>query len=193
MNHRSRLRAAILCAIGASTLATDARADGAYVNPGLLFGPMWGSPGGFAYGGELSFLYYPSGNDFLGAGAFAQLQRYSGNETLTRVAGGIQAGGPAGVELGVAKRSGGETHSDTTDIHVGLYSSLAVLTVALRMGIPVAGDEHRFGFEYGIQLGIKLPIPFGEPPRFGMGSPGRALTVGLRELRAPLVCSASWT
>ena len=193
-----RLRNGLLAVLGsaAATLAPSAaRAEGGYVVPGFLFGPVVGAPFAFAYGGELSVMqYFSPSRSAIWLGAFAQLQRYSREEGgRGRWALGVQVGNGVGLELGVARRSGDDRYAATTDVHVGPYVSAGILTLALRSGIPVAHDPGTpFGYELGIQIGIKIPIPYAHPPSFVDFGPGRPLVVARTARVAALVRVRAW-
>ena len=179
----TRLLATLVAVCAAPSVA---RADGGgYVLPGFVFGPVIGSPGAFATGAELSLMTYSSHRDWDGVGAFAQLEHYGGDHAdFGRWALGAQIGGPVGLELGVDHRAAYEDHAGTTGIHVAPYASMGLLTMALRLTIPVGtnGPGASYGTEGAWVIGLKLPIPWGDPPpdiRMPSGRP-RVVEGGVR-------------
>ena len=182
-----RLRSALV-AIAACGAATSARAEGGgYVIPGVLATPVWGHVPAMAWGGEVSWMHYASIDSKVGFGAFAQAQAYSGDEpTHSRFAFGGQVGSFVGAELGMAVRGGNGIHAWTTGIQMTPYASIGIFTVGARFVLPIAhGAGEGYGFETGLVLALKGPIPYGKPPPdFGSG---RALSVAGRARVATLV------
>jgi hypothetical protein len=146
------------------------------------------------HGVEASLIAYVNrGSDQgigVGLGTVFQYQQYDSPESHGRWATGFEVTFPiGGLELLYAHRNGiDDDVLDTTHgIALGPYLSLlGVLNLAGRFVIPVSPlDERGYGGEYGVTLGVKLPLPIGG--HFWTGSFGRPCTVGAQTLSAELV------
>lgn len=174
-------------AVGALvTLATPSTArasEGGFLNPGLLLGFMTGPSPAFGIGGELSYMHYWGPVvESPGLGVFAQAQSY-GNHG--RYALGVQGGNYLGLELGAAFREESVAHGQTWGIHIAGYASIGLLELGLRGTIPVVlvdtPEKPAHGGEIGLVLGVKLPIPIGDPDVIDFNFiGGRPLRVGDR-------------
>jgi hypothetical protein len=126
----------------------------------------------------------------LGYGGFLQAQSY--DLAYGRYAAGFQFGNALGGELGWAYRERGATTDWSHGIHAAVFFSAGIPVLSLRSTIPLrSGGNPAFvqpGFELGLCLAIKLPIPFGDLDFIGPLPHGRPLRVGdhvlLPELRA---------
>jgi len=67
-------------------------------------------------------------------------------------------------------------------LHLAPFFSIGLAHVALRAS-PAIGP---YGSELGLFIGLKLPVPYGDPPPQGFSS-GRPLRVGDEARVAPLV------
>ncbi|MCC6552117.1 MAG: hypothetical protein IT372_03720 [Polyangiaceae bacterium] len=165
-SRRRRSRAAAAAFAAASLAAPAAHAsEGGFINPGLLLGFMAGPSPAVGVGGELSYMHYwDTVVESFGAGAFVQAQSYDDHG---RYAFGLQGGSFLGAELGAALRESNESFGRTWGIHAGAYGSIGVLTLGLRATIPVWMDDQPgrpgHGGEFGLVIGLKLPIPVGDP------------------------------
>jgi hypothetical protein len=143
---------------------------GGFINPGILTSAVIGRSPAIAAGGEVSFLHRPGWfppGCHCGVGAFGQVQRYfSEGGAHTRVAAGVQAGGPVGVELGLAYRGANDKFKSTTGVHVAPYVSIGIVSLALRLTMPIEADPRKtHGFEAALAVGVKVPIPYGKHPK----------------------------
>jgi hypothetical protein len=194
MSPASRRLLQLVVAAATTTTAGLARADGGYVIPGFLATPTWGHVPATGWGLEVSTMYYASSRSELGVGAFGQAQGYFGDTpTHGRYAAGIQAGYIVGAELGVAYRQSAGPYGGTTGVQFGPYVSVGFFNVGARFVVPVAnGPGESYGFEGGLVLALKIPVPWGNPPpdlNFGHGRP---LIVAGADRIAPITRSAAW-
>ena len=132
-----------------------------YLGAGLLLNASARSEGfSGGVGGELSLHGWLDHNPLLGLGVFGQWQ--SINSEHYRVCAGAQATLLwMGVELGVAREYGG-TSLATTSVHVSPFISVGLVGVGLRIGVPLVPPpftQNAHGFEMGLTLTVKLPIP----------------------------------
>ena len=192
MSVASRRLLQALVAVATATTAQSARAEGGYVLLGPLATPTAGHVPATGWGAELSTMYYEHQYSAVGFGAFAQAQSYVGSaSTHGRYAAGIQAGYLLGGTLGLAYRSAADTYAGTTGVQFGPYASLGLISIGTRFVIPVShGAGESYGFEMGLEIALKFPLPWGRPPpEFGHGRP---LRVGHHDRLAPLARSRAW-
>lgn len=188
----------LVAAAAPTLLAGDAAAEdlvrGGYVIPGFLIGGSFASPNSFVTGFELSTMAYPSRREMWGAGAFFQAMHYgrSDSPNISRYAGGLQFGGPIGLELGADRREGDGKHRTTWGVHVGPYVSAGFLTLTLRGTIPVTDSPGAQAGDVGVFLGFKAPIPFGNPPPDLNMAHGRPLVVEQRPVVAAVARTRAW-
>ncbi|WNG21685.1 hypothetical protein [Cystobacter fuscus] len=133
-----------------------------YLSGGFLFSGT-GRPGGAAIGlgAELSLHAFFKAEPIAGVGIFGQWQSINGEHH--RLCAGVQATTLfLGAELGVAHDRAGAEGAATTSLHLQPFLSLGLLSVGLRIGIPVAtapGDKPGYGSDIGLVLSLKLPVP----------------------------------
>jgi hypothetical protein len=137
--------------------------DKAYFNIGPLLSAT-GRPSGTTYGlgGEMSLHYFPPQSKGQGAGVFAQLQ--ATNQEHLRLAGGVQFNFLAfGLELGLAYEDANDDFASTTSLHLAPFISGGVVTLGLRLGIPLSSNEPlpNHGSDIGVTLTVKLPVALG--------------------------------
>lgn len=180
------LRRRVLLAVGA-TLGTAegvARAEGGYVSFGGLAGGVLAQGDGasaMSLGGELSWSHYQRRCCWdSGVGAFVQAQRYFGDGRSNRFAGGFQLPGPVGVEVGAGVRTG--DRGSSPQLHFAPFLSMGLAHIALRAS-PALGP---YGSEIGLFIGLKLPVPYGDPPPSLTMPHGRPLSIGGVARTAPL-------
>lgn len=139
------------------------------VNPGLLVTDVFGHAPATGVGGELSFMVFPHDmvikydDGMIGIGGFGQAQSYG--EGQTRYAVGAQVGNAVGLELGYAYRApGASSYAGLHSVHAGVFLSLGVVVGSLRASVPLAAVNEDAthpspGFELGLSVAIKIPIP----------------------------------
>lgn len=183
-----RLRVVLLALMAAPAAQAErsSRPSGGYVLPGGYIGYGYAGGGAFSYGGELSVMAW-SRRDPL-AGLWGQIGRVTGPHPHLRGAlgGELMVLDWIGLELGVARlwlddKRRGHTLAAAPFITMGLVS------LTLRMGIPLDAVSREVGAELGLVLTFKIPVPFGQPgPRFTMPS-GRPFPTS-----AALVTRCDW-
>jgi hypothetical protein len=142
------------------------RFDGpVFFSVGYIGSLLGGANPSNAHGVEASLIGYVNrGADRsigIGLGTLFQYQQYDGPESHGRWAAGFELASPiGGVELMYAHRNGAGSFDTTHGIALGPYLSLVgVLNLAGRIVVPLSpGGERGYGVEYGITLGIKLPL-----------------------------------
>jgi hypothetical protein len=90
-------------------------------------------------------------------GAFAQAQFVGPG--YARVAAGVQGNVTfLGVELGLMHQTGTRKHGPATGLHLAPYLVLPYGSVALRVGLPVAGPSNRHAHDVGFVFTAKIPF-----------------------------------
>lgn len=126
----------------------------------LLSGSFLGD--GMGYGAEISVMHGPT---VYGVGGFSQLQWLT--EDRLRLALGAQAGGVVGLETGWALVTEGQDSPRWSGPHLGLYGSIGIANLGLRLTIPVestTGDLPDLDFALVFSLKVPLTLPEFELP-----------------------------
>jgi len=147
--------------------------------PGLLFSA--GNQGA-GIGGEVSLVHWPY---YRSASIFGVYGQGEIATRASRVGAGFEAGTSAlGLELGWSHRFANDDHSATHFVHVGPYLSLALMSLGLRVGVPVGGDDRAWGTDVAFTLTVKgfkllsghepepinMNMPHGRPVRDARGN-----------------------
>jgi hypothetical protein len=159
--------ALLLAARGASADPGPGQAHN-FISAGALagFSGHIESPIVGALGGEVTYTYYPSSAFLFGVGAFVQGQ--SVGFTHFRAAVGPQFNlWIFGAELGAFIEEGAKAdptmilRSMTFGLHLAPFVSIGFASVALRIGIPLAGltTGQVYATDIGLIGTIKIPIP----------------------------------
>jgi len=179
---------AMRVAVAAAVLATASSAAGGergpsltLVSPGYLYGAMAGHVPARGHGVELSVVHVPHVEKFIGVGLVGQLQSYNGTHLRTALAGEV-IWEMLGLEVGWAYRRSDSVHAAQHGLHIAPFVSIGVLSLAWRTTIPATTSDDAYGFESGLALAVKLPIPVHKWENLGRFSPN-VVSVGGRPLR----------
>ena len=149
--------AAAGCLVARPAAAAEKHYD--FLSPGLLFSIELNRKYSFGLGAELSFNRLFDKDPGPGYGAFTHATYYF-DEQFARLALGGQANVlVGGVEAGWAVNTAStEGYAASTGPILGAFGSIAILMVAFRGTIPVAGDSPG---PITIDIGLKAPIQVG--------------------------------
>jgi hypothetical protein len=133
------------------------------VGPIGAFGTHHAGPASTGAGIEVTYDHFPDGlSRFMipeGAmiGGVAQMQAVGDHSRFLL---GVQGGEGLGLELGPALETGDGPRGTTLSLHVAPFLSLGVVSVALRVGAPLAPLSSRpmYGTDVAAVLALKAPI-----------------------------------
>ncbi|KFE64318.1 hypothetical protein [Hyalangium minutum] len=158
MNSPLAIRVSLLGALLLSPVALAK--EKVIVSPGVLFSvSKRPERTALGLGAEVSAWTYPDSEGRSGGG-FVQWQSMEFDHQ--RFCAGIQGSWEVvGMEFGATYETANADRASTLSFHAAPYLSIAVFSVALRVGIPLKrGDDSlpSHGYDVGLAFGLKYPI-----------------------------------
>jgi hypothetical protein len=160
---------AALAVLASSSPAAGADKTFHIISPGFLWGvtkQLNDAPAWAALGGELTYAYIEHHGDFVGFGAFAQVQSV-GFHHLRAAVGPQVTYAVFGLELGPYIETAKDRYATTIGLQASPFITVGVLSAAFRAGIPLAATTE--GTRYGVDLGavFTLKLPFAPSEELG--------------------------
>jgi hypothetical protein len=164
-----RRSAALLVATALLLSASEALADddaGERAHNFLAVGGLIGFTGHLdapvlgALGATLSYTSYPWDPYFIGVGAFAEVESVGFKHVRAALGGQLNVM-IAGLEVGASIEQGGDGKATTFGAQLSPFVSIGIVSVAFRIGIPIAAlvEGDRYATDLGLVATTKIPIP----------------------------------